>query len=303
MTYLQIVILALIQGMAELLPVSSTAHVIVASRLMGIKDASAPEMTFLLIMLHTGTMIAVLFYFWPRWKPMLFPSRQTSGQVENLSPQGGMPHSRYPFLVMTVLATAITGVIGYGLIKLIENVVLIGMLHHEKGEIEHLFKVLPLVAAALFAVGIFIIAAGLRKTSAASKPLTPKSAALIGVVQALCLPFRGFSRSGATISTGLFCGLPRMLAEDFSFALAVLITPAAIIREVARLLKDKEWHGNSELFALLVPGLIGMACSFAAGLLALKFLSAVLEKGRWHYFGFYCIAAAVGVLAIWGLGF
>ena len=77
MSYLQIVVLALIQGMAELLPVSSTAHVIVASKLMG-HDPSSPHMTFLLIMLHTGTMFAVLFYFWPRWKPLLFPQRSQS---------------------------------------------------------------------------------------------------------------------------------------------------------------------------------------------------------------------------------
>ena len=86
-------------------------------------------------------------------------------------------------------------------------------------------------------------------------------------------------------------------------ALAVAITPPAIIREGYRLLKDKDWHGSSELLQLLLPGLVGMAFSFVAGLLALKFLSAVLERGRWHYFGFYCLAMAVGVLAVWQMGF
>ena len=290
---IEIIVLAVIQGMAELLPVSSTAHVIVASRLMG-RDPSSPEMTFLLIMLHTGTMFAVLFYFWPRWKPMLLPSYTSEGDRQG---------SRYHFAWMALLATAITGALGYGLIKLIENVVMIKLLHYEKGEVEHLFKVLPLMAAALFAVGVFIIAAGLRKPAADSKRLTATSSAIIGVVQALCLPFRGFSRSGATISTGLLLGLPRMLAEEFSFALAVLITPPAIVREASRLLRDKDWNGSSELFALLLPGLIGMAFSFVAGLVALRFLSAMLEKGRWHYFGFYCLAAAVGVLVVWRLGY
>src|SRR5262249_57378789 len=67
MDYLRIAVLALIQGAAELLPVSSSAHVIVAEKLMGM-DPSAPEMTFLLVMLHTGTMFAVILYFWPRWR-------------------------------------------------------------------------------------------------------------------------------------------------------------------------------------------------------------------------------------------
>ena len=81
MNTLQIVILALIQGAAELLPVSSSAHVIVAERFMGLRPSS-PEMTFLLVMLHTGTMFAVLFYFWPRWKPLLFfPSLSEGGRL------------------------------------------------------------------------------------------------------------------------------------------------------------------------------------------------------------------------------
>src|SRR5262249_61286024 len=67
MHYLQVLLLALIQGLAELLPVSSSAHVIVAEKLMGL-NPSAPEMTFLLVMLHTGTMFAVILYFWPRWR-------------------------------------------------------------------------------------------------------------------------------------------------------------------------------------------------------------------------------------------
>jgi len=62
-----------------------------------------------------------------------------------------------------------------------------------------------------------------------------RSASIIGAVQALCLPFRGFSRSGATISTGLFLGVSRQKAEEFSFALAVVLTPAVILKELYRL--------------------------------------------------------------------
>ena len=73
MDYFLILLLAVIQGAAELLPVSSSAHVIVAAKLLGVqKDAASPEFTFLLIMLHTGTMFAVIVYFWPRWKKLLF---------------------------------------------------------------------------------------------------------------------------------------------------------------------------------------------------------------------------------------
>src|SRR6516162_6301732 len=99
MNYLQVLILAVIQGMAELLPVSSSAHVIVAEKLMGL-DPSSPEMTFLLVMLHTGTMVAVLFYFWPRWRPILLSSE------------------RRQFVKMIILAAACTGVVALGLMIL-----------------------------------------------------------------------------------------------------------------------------------------------------------------------------------------
>src|SRR5260221_51911 len=72
---LQILILGLVQGAAELLPVSSSAHVIVVEKLMGL-DASSPEMTFLLVMLHTGTMFAVIVYFWNAWRLSYFSSAE-----------------------------------------------------------------------------------------------------------------------------------------------------------------------------------------------------------------------------------
>src|SRR5437588_5536605 len=140
MTYPEIVLLALIQGMAELLPIASTANVIVAEHLMGL-DPSSPELTFLLVMLHTGTMIAVLFYFWPRWRPLLTPGKT------------GTPMPGVHFVKMVVVATAFTGVLGLGLKYLIEKVVLIRILGHQKGEVEHLFKNLPLIATGLFLVG------------------------------------------------------------------------------------------------------------------------------------------------------
>src|SRR5947209_20040034 len=98
MEYLRIAILALIQGAAELLPVSSSAHVIVAETLMGM-DPSTPEMTFLLVMLHTGTMFAVLAYFWRRWLALLRPSPDERGGAVR-------------YLALIVLATACTGVLG-----------------------------------------------------------------------------------------------------------------------------------------------------------------------------------------------
>ncbi len=282
--YLQIAVLALIQGAAELLPVSSSAHVILAQRLMGM-DPSRPEQVFLLVMLHTGTMFAVLVYFWPRWRQLW------NSQAVNR----GEPSPRSQFLKMVILATAVTGVIGLGLKLFIEQVILVGLLKYPKGEVEELFKHLPLIATALAAVGVVILFAGKRESATTGDRLSGKASFWIGLVQGLCLPFRGFSRSGATISTGLFCGVSRSLSEDFSFALAVVLTPPVQVYSVYKLLKA---HALSSVTTgeILVPGVVGMVFSFGAGLLALRFLSAVLEKGKWSYFGYYCLAAAIVII-------
>jgi undecaprenyl-diphosphatase len=279
LSYFQILILALIQGAAELLPVSSSAHVIVAEKIMGL-NPSSPEMTMLLVMLHTGTMFAVIVYFWKGWRRDYFASK---AQLQW-------------FAIQIVLATICTGIVGYGLKILIEKVFMRGTPH---AEIENLFSNLPLIASALAAVGVLIIYAGLRENkSPRHAEIQPQHSLWIGLVQGLCLPFRGFSRSGATISTGLILGLPKQKLEEFSFALAVVLTPPIIAKEAKRLLQDHVLSDHQSALHLFLPGLVGMIFSFAAGLLALKWLSRWLEGGRWKFFGFYCLVAAAGVLFI-----
>ena len=121
----------------------------------------------------------------------------------------------------------------------------------------------------------------------------------MGVIQGLCLPFRGFSRSGSTISLGMIRGLSRRDVEVFSFALAVILTPPLIVREVLRLVRaHRESADPAATFALLTPSLLGMVLAFGAGLLALRWLSAWLEKGRWHLFGIYCLCASMVVFVL-----
>lgn len=276
--YFQILILALIQGACELLPVSSSAHVIAAEKLMGF-DPSNPELSMLLVMLHTGTMFAVIVYFWKGWKRDYFAS---GGQIQW-------------FAIQIIIATFCTGVVYLGLKVVVEKIILRGAPH---AEVEDLFSNLPLIAAALAAVGVLIIYAGMREEkSPRHSDIQLSHSIWIGLVQGICIPFRGFSRSGATISTGLLFGLPKRKLEEFSFALAVVLTPAAIAQETHRLIKAHSLSQESALH-LLAPGLVGMIFSFAAGLLALKWLSRWLEAGRWKFFGFYCLVAAAGVLLI-----
>lgn len=282
MTLLNILVLALVQGAAELLPVSSSAHVIIAERLMGL-DPTSPEMTLLLVMLHTGTMFAVIIFFWKSWKDSFFSSRRTF----------------WVSVKLIMGATLVTGVIGLLLKSLIERFILGNVPH---AEIELLFGNLTLISAALAAVGVLIIFAGWksRLLPSGNGPLDINGALWIGAVQGLCLPFRGFSRSGATISTGLLLGIAKAKVEEFSFALAVVLTPPIIIREVLRLLKAQ--HASvqdmTSVAGLFYPSLLGMALSFISGMLALRWLSNWLERGRWHLFGIYCLCASVAVFLL-----
>jgi undecaprenyl-diphosphatase len=278
MDYLQIAILAIIQGLAELLPVSSSAHVITAEKLMSL-DPTTPEMTLLLVMLHTGTMFSTIVYFWAAWKRSYFSSMQ--GFKTNA--------------LWIIVATALTGVVGYGLMTVIKHVF---MAHQPDFEIEHLFGNARLVAAALAAAGVLIIVSSRIRENPQGE-LSTGRAALIGAVQGLCLPFRGFSRSGATISAGLIAGVARKRAEEFSFALAVVLTPAVIVREALRVHKAQAamtTEHAAQFMHLYTPGIVGMLMSFAAGLLALRWLSRWLEGDRWHLFGGYCLVASLFVL-------
>jgi undecaprenyl-diphosphatase len=299
MLILKIILLAIVQGLAELLPVSSSAHVIVAEKLMGL-DPTTPQMTLLLVMLHTGTMFAVIVYFWKRWAHTYF---RTAAAFTSI-------------FIRITLATILTGAVGYPLKKIIEKTMMHG---GDKAEIEQLFGRLDLIAIALFCAGVLILVAGLaqRRFAPAEQPLdqnqnenadlTLKQSSAIGLVQGLCLPFRGFSRSGATISVGMLSGVAREAAETFSFALAVVLTPPVVAYEALRLVKASHAAAAAgqtfDLHGSILLSLLGMVFSFLGGLLALKWLSAWLESGKWYLFGIYCLVASAVIFFLFTRGF
>src|ERR1039457_2452115 len=159
-TLLQIVLLGLIQGAAELLPVSSSAHVIAAEKLMHL-DPSSPEVTFLLLMLHTGSMAAMIVYFWEGWKRSYFESAEATQKAAK-----GI-----------AIATAATVGVGFGAKQVIEKLFMKGLPH---AEVEQLFSNLPLIAASLALAGVLIIVAGLKVSSTSVAPVSLSASGLIG---------------------------------------------------------------------------------------------------------------------------
>jgi undecaprenyl-diphosphatase len=192
-----------------------------------------------------------------------------------------------------------------------------------KAEIEDLFGRLDMVAPALACAGILILIAGLREkkldavsaaqaaaaslTRRPTDSVTMRQAGWMGLLQGLALPFRGFSRSGATISTGMLTGATKQCAERFSFAMAVVITPAAIGREAMRLLHATHAAAATgspiDLHGTLLFSLLGAVFAFLAGLVALKWLSNWLENGRWYWFGIYCLVASCVVFYLHTKGY
>jgi undecaprenyl-diphosphatase len=281
-----VVILAAMQGLTELLPVSSSAHVIVTARLLH-ENMSTPANALLLVLLHTGTMFAVIVYFWRRWLSEFLSSWANS--------------------LRAIVASLLSLAVGFPTIVAVERI--LGHGGH-KAEIEALFDKLNWIATALALVGLLIIYAGLREARQPERD-TPQGrrfvrwpeAIVMGILQGFAIPFRGFSRSGSTISGGLLAGGARAEIESFSFAMAVIITPPAIAREAWRVVRAAHQAGaSSSMSASLTPGLVGMVCAFVAGLLALRWLSRWLEQGRWYWFGIYCLVAAAVVEYIFRLG-
>lgn len=293
MTLWHVIVLAIVQGLAELLPVSSSAHVIVAAELMH-ENMSTPNNALLLVLLHTGTMFAVIAYFWRRWAQEIFASWGRFWRVVQL----------------LFVSTLFSGLVFLPIDKLVEHILSRG---GQYADIETLFNKLNWIVPALAAAGVLILYAGLRE---AGRPETERGktatqrgvhwldALVMGILQGFAIPFRGFSRSGVTISGGLLTGGERSEIEWYSFAMVVVITPLAIAWELRRVYKTAHLQGYAVHWGpALTPGIIGMIFSFLAGLLALKWLSRWLESGRWHYFGIYCLLAATAVGYLYHIGY
>ncbi len=247
-------ILGIVQGLTEFLPVSSTAHLILFPWLFhwgGVLDSLTFD-----IALHAGTLCALLLCFWEDWLDLFLRKRS--------------------ILLLIVLASVPAGVAGI----LFEHIV------------EKTLRSPLVIAASLIAVGIFLLASEKAYKHRKLDDLGYADAVVIGISQAVAL-IPGVSRSGITISSGIFRGFERESAARFSFLLSTPVVGGAVLLHLKKMLAGGTGH-DASLFAA------GFIASALTGLAAIKFLMNFLKKHPVNAFAYYRFGlAAVIMVGIW----
>lgn len=270
-TVAQALIMGIVQGLTEFLPVSSSGHLILVPFLFGWHDPFIDSLAFS-VMLHIGTLLALFIYFWADWL-RLIPAGLAALRDRSFRAD---PDRRLAWLL--IAATIPGALAGFLLNDVIETSV----------------REVGLVAATLVIGGGILWLADRR--GARSKGVADVSfpiAVGIGAAQALAL-VPGISRSGISISAARFCGLDREAAARFSFLMATPVTTGAAIFELRKLVT-----GEAGVDVSLAPLLVGMVASFLSGMLAIGGLLRYVRTRSLNVFVWYRLALAAVVLVAW----
>jgi undecaprenyl-diphosphatase len=267
----QAIVLGIVQGLTEFLPVSSSGHLIVVPALLGWDDPFIESLAFS-VMLHMATLLALLIFFRSDWL-RLVPAGLATLRDRSFR---GDPDRRLAWLLVASPVPAV--IVGVLLDDLIETA----------------FREPRLVAMTLVAgAAVLWIADRIGSKEREISGLTFSAAIGIGAAQALAL-VPGVSRSGISISAGLFAGLDRESAARFAFLMATPITAGAGLWELRKILS-----GEVGVELPIVPLLAGMAASLVAGLLAIAVLMRYLRTNGVGIFVVYRIALAALVVVAW----
>lgn len=260
MNILEALILGLVQGLTEFLPVSSSAHLVIVPDLLGWE---APSTSFD-VMLHLGTMVAVLAYFW----------RDIMEIAVAFFQKGEKALARRRLGALIILGTIPAGVLG----ALLEK------------KFEEMFDEPAQVALFLIITGVILVASeAVARRQRHIGDLKVSDSLLVGLAQAVAIA-PGISRSGSTISMGLFLGFTREAAARFSFLLSIpIIAGAALFK-----LRHGLGSGNGEGAATLAVGFLAAAIS---GFAAVRFLLGYVRRHNLRLFALYCWVVGGGVLA------
>ena len=270
--YVASVILGIVQGLTEFLPVSSSGHLIITSSLLGLEGVRIQTFE---VVIQLGSILAVVMLYWSRFCGLLFPGRVLPAGISPRAPRFSGIRGLY-LLFLTSLPASLVGLLLHKYIKL------------------YLFN--PISVAAALAVGALFILFAERKDASSMKyasvdELTPGLALGIGCFQCLSL-WPGFSRSTSTIMGGLLLGANRAVAAEYSFLAAVPIMVAATGLSLLSA-ADSLTKADIPFFA------IGTAVSFFAALAAIKILVGLISRISFRPFAWYRLAVAPLILWFW----
>ena len=270
-TALQALVMGIVQGLTEFLPVSSSGHLIIVPFLFGWHDPFIDSLAFS-VMLHIGTLLALLIYFWADWL-RLVPAGLAALRDRSLRND---PDRRLAWLLLA--ATVPAAIVGFLFNDIIESNV----------------REVGLVALTLvIGGGILWLADRWGARSKGVADVTFPVAVGIGVAQAVAL-VPGISRSGISISAARFAGLDREAAARFSFLMATPVTAGAAVFELRKVVT-----GESGVDVSVEPLIVGMVAAFISGMLAIGVLLRYVRTRSMDVFVWYRLALAAVVLVAW----
>jgi undecaprenyl-diphosphatase len=262
LSHLEAILLGIVQGLTEFLPVSSSGHLELGKVLLG--DTSLPEESMMFtIVLHLATALSTLVVF----------RRDVAKIIRGLFQRITSPEWQFSLKILLSMVPA----------------ALIGVLFSE--ELETLFdQQILLVGAMLWLTGLLLFIADRAKNT--DRDVTYGSALIVGVAQAIAI-LPGISRSGATISTSVILGIDRTRAARFSFLMVVPL----ILGKVAKDLIDGEFALSTDETSIL---LVGFISAFLTGLFACQWMISLVQKAQLRYFSYYCFCVGTAA-ACWAI--
>ena len=272
MSLLSSILLGLIQGVAEFLPISSSGHLAIAEHLLGMSGIEVPK--FFDVLLHLGTLAAVFVAYWDDIRNMVAEFFAGVGDLVHHSTPNPVPPARWLILLIIV------GTLPLFLVLPFQDLV------------EGLADNMYFVAAALLVTGCLLYASDrVKKGRKTEKSATMLDVLLVGVAQAIAT-CPGISRSGTTITAGCFVGLERKFAVRFSFLLSI---PAILGANVLSL-KDAVEAGID--WGQVPVYLVGVLVAAAVGYACIRLLKMIADKGKFGFFAYYCWFAGLVTLIL-----
>ena len=273
MSLLTSILLGLIQGVAEFLPISSSGHLAIAENLLHMSGASEIP-GFFDVLLHLGTLVAVFVAYWEEIRDMIVEFFLGARDLARHTTPTPVPPARRMILLIIVGTLPLFAVLPV------------------KNWVEGLSSNMYFVGGALVVTGFLLFASDrVKKGRKTEKNATLVDVLLVGVAQAIAT-CPGISRSGTTITAGCFVGFDRKFAVRYSFLMSI---PAIL---GANILSIKDAVDAGIIWADVPVYLVGVAVAAVVGYLCIRLLKMVAEKGKFGFFAYYCWAAGALTLVL-----